>query len=667
MSATPWRPADERELARLVRGSGQAAAAGRLWGRYRAAVAHLAGPAGRRAPTVGLATVLAAFGRLYRPAGFAPGRLWPTLAWGIPRAVRAEGRWVALAAGLYVAAALLAGLITAYSPAWARWLLPAGLGQPGTHAGLAPAAALVPLLFLHNVSASAAAYAGGILAGAGTVVALLANGGLLGALAGWAAAHGQGVEFWSLIAPHGVLELPATFCAGGGGLAMGGAWLTPGERGRVAALLAAFRRTTPLFGACVAWLGGAALLEGLFTPQPIPAWWKLTAAAVLLLAFCAYLSLAGRGPAPTAPAPAPVPTDPPPIRLYPLLAPAAPSAGARAGRHPADRAVAFRLPEGLLIRLQPADVPTRALALLLDTGILAAAAACGFVGAAAAHLRVSQGWSLAYAAFFSLLFLGLYGFLFEWLGGGATPGKRALGLGVLRDDGRPAGVVPVLVRNLLRVVDFLPGLYFLGVASALASGGSRRVGDWAAGTVVVHLPAPARARRPDRHPPVPLPRPRTCGPLATPEALRRLPPRLRRQIARRWQRLPADGRLLQRAGVAGPEGLEHLAAALDRAGLLRGLRFGAAAPRDRTGDLEPRTPGRGVGDRLPDDLAAAVLAYWSRLPAIEGPHRARIAQRLAARLAEALGAPGLDRPDPDALVEHVAHLLQGGGAVPAVD
>lgn len=68
---------------------------------------------------------------------------------------------------------------------------------------------------------------------------------------------------------------------------------------------------------------------------------------------------------------------------------------------------------------------------------------------------------------------------------GQTLGKRLLGLRVLRADGTPAGPVPIAIRTLLRIVDFLPFFYLVGFVSVLATGSKeQRLGDLAAGTVV---------------------------------------------------------------------------------------------------------------------------------------------------------------------------------------
>jgi uncharacterized RDD family membrane protein YckC len=80
----------------------------------------------------------------------------------------------------------------------------------------------------------------------------------------------------------------------------------------------------------------------------------------------------------------------------------------------------------------------------------------------------------------------LYPVFFEVLGGGRTLGKRWLNLRVLMLDGRPIGWGPSLIRNLLRVVDGLPGAYTVGLVSILLTRDFQRVGDIVAGTLVVH-------------------------------------------------------------------------------------------------------------------------------------------------------------------------------------
>ena len=83
-----------------------------------------------------------------------------------------------------------------------------------------------------------------------------------------------------------------------------------------------------------------------------------------------------------------------------------------------------------------------------------------------------------------------YFILLEWLWNGQTIGKRAYGLRVINEDGSPAGFVAVFVRNLVRMVDFLPSFYGLGLLSIVFTARSQRLGDLAAGTFVVRAPKP---------------------------------------------------------------------------------------------------------------------------------------------------------------------------------
>jgi uncharacterized RDD family membrane protein YckC len=83
-----------------------------------------------------------------------------------------------------------------------------------------------------------------------------------------------------------------------------------------------------------------------------------------------------------------------------------------------------------------------------------------------------------------------YFILLEWLWQGQTVGKRLYGLRVIRDDGAPAGFLAVLIRNLLRPVDFLPAFYGLGLLTIIVTSRSQRFGDIAAGTYVVRAPRP---------------------------------------------------------------------------------------------------------------------------------------------------------------------------------
>ena len=138
-------------------------------------------------------------------------------------------------------------------------------------------------------------------------------------------------------------------------------------------------------------------------------------------------------------------------------------------------------PEGVEIGLRVAGPVPRLLAAAVD---LAIRMGVYFVLIFPASLLGDGGVGLLLVAMF--LMEWFYPVLFEVRRGGATPGKRRLGLLVLHRDGTPVGWMASIVRNLVRFADFLPAAYGFGIASMLIDRDFRRLGDLAAGTVVVH-------------------------------------------------------------------------------------------------------------------------------------------------------------------------------------
>src|SRR5918911_227838 len=79
---------------------------------------------------------------------------------------------------------------------------------------------------------------------------------------------------------------------------------------------------------------------------------------------------------------------------------------------------------------------------------------------------------------------GYYVF-FEIVWNGQTPGKRLVGVRVIRENGYPIRPIDAVIRNLVRIVDWLPGMYGIGVLTMLLNQRSKRLGDFASGTIVV--------------------------------------------------------------------------------------------------------------------------------------------------------------------------------------
>jgi uncharacterized RDD family membrane protein YckC len=159
----------------------------------------------------------------------------------------------------------------------------------------------------------------------------------------------------------------------------------------------------------------------------------------------------------------------------------------------AEPTLSVETPERVQLSLDVAGLGTRALAYLVDFLILF----LFWATVAFAHSLVSTGFlsldqlqslqALVQALLVFAVFLVQWGYWvgFETLWAGRTPGKRALHIRVVKLDGSPVEFGDVALRNLGRVVDFLPLFYAVGLVAMTISPRSRRLGDLLAGTVVV--------------------------------------------------------------------------------------------------------------------------------------------------------------------------------------
>jgi uncharacterized RDD family membrane protein YckC len=153
-----------------------------------------------------------------------------------------------------------------------------------------------------------------------------------------------------------------------------------------------------------------------------------------------------------------------------------------------DSVVAAETPEGIMLELRPAGLSARFCAYVIDGLIqIAVLYAAGFVAGLFGGLGL---------AFWLILLFTIYWFypvIFELTRSGATPGKKAMDLKVVMDNGLPITPAASITRNLLRVVDTfpVPFTYGLGIVCMLLRTDGKRVGDLAAATLVVHQPRPA--------------------------------------------------------------------------------------------------------------------------------------------------------------------------------
>lgn len=146
-----------------------------------------------------------------------------------------------------------------------------------------------------------------------------------------------------------------------------------------------------------------------------------------------------------------------------------------------DTRFTIETPEGADLPLEPAGVPVRVLAYLIDWLVRLA---IGVAFSTVFGLMGVFGGGIFLIVFFLLEWF--YPVFFEVYRDGKTPGKKKMGLRVVHDDSTPVGFPSSLIRNLLRFVDFLPLFYVSGVIATLFNKRFQRLGDLAAGTMVVY-------------------------------------------------------------------------------------------------------------------------------------------------------------------------------------
>lgn len=145
-----------------------------------------------------------------------------------------------------------------------------------------------------------------------------------------------------------------------------------------------------------------------------------------------------------------------------------------------DTRSAYETPEGINLELRIAGPVVRACAWVIDMAIRAA-------------IYIGLGITLEFAGDFGSGVFFITVFLLEWfypvffeVRSGSSPGKNAMGLRVIHDNGTPISFSSSLIRNLLRTADFLPFFYGFGLAAMMSNKRFQRLGDMAAGTLVVY-------------------------------------------------------------------------------------------------------------------------------------------------------------------------------------
>jgi uncharacterized membrane protein SpoIIM required for sporulation len=220
-----------------------------------------------------------------------------------PAAFRKNLNYVAFAAALFAAGAAVGFLVSLADPSFQRFFLGPAMSntidhrEMWTHSIVAVKPLAASGILTNNLTVAFATFAFGITAGIGTIYLLLTNGLLMGVISAACWHAGMSLQLWEFVAPHGVLELPAIFIAGGAGFMIARGLLFPGSLPRRDALVFYGGQGVKLVLGIIPVLVVAGTVEGFISPSPFPAAVKFAVSGILAILFIVYLSLAGQSEA----------------------------------------------------------------------------------------------------------------------------------------------------------------------------------------------------------------------------------------------------------------------------------------------------------------------------------------------------------------------------------
>ncbi len=279
--------ADLKSLGPLYRRTASDLAYARLRGADAALLLYLNGLVAR------------AHGTLYADNNPGWARLWEFLMTGFPRLLRRKRLYVLSAALMVLLGACVAAVMVAVEPGNLRLVVPAQFADndsyyaerernPQYNAPDEAKPMFAAGLMANNIRVAILAFAVGTLGGFPTLFLLFYNGMPLGGLAMQQHLAGRDVLFWSLILPHGVIELTAIIIGGAAGMVIGHALVAPGERTRKEALAMAGKEAVRLLLGTVPLFIAAGLIEAFITPSALTKELKLVFAALTGIFLIAY-------------------------------------------------------------------------------------------------------------------------------------------------------------------------------------------------------------------------------------------------------------------------------------------------------------------------------------------------------------------------------------------
>ena len=220
-----------------------------------------------------------------------------------PQVVRRNLRFVQMALAIFAVSALVGAALTFQDPDFKLSILGPEMVQTiekremWTHSivGIKPLASSA--IMTNNMSVGFMTFALGITAGLGTIYMLLFNGLLIGVIGMACHLSGMSLKLWEFVAPHGVLELPAIFLAGGAGLRIASGLLFPGYLPRRESLVRAGSEAVQLLLGTIPILIIAGTIEAFVSPTGLATTLKFAMAAALFVLLLGYLFGAGRSSA----------------------------------------------------------------------------------------------------------------------------------------------------------------------------------------------------------------------------------------------------------------------------------------------------------------------------------------------------------------------------------
>jgi uncharacterized membrane protein SpoIIM required for sporulation len=208
--------------------------------------------------------------------------------------------WIAGVAAGCILISLGIGVWIAHDPKVAQSLVPASRvrmlcdSEFSNYYRSHPAGSFAAQVWTNNALVAAAAISFGAALGIPTAYVLVSNAVNVGVDGGYLATCGKSGEFWTLILPHGMLELTAVFIAGATGLRMGWKIIDPGPRRRSEALAQEGRAAAAIAVGLVLVLAVSGIIEAFVTPSGLPPWARLTIGALAEIGMLTVIVRLGR-------------------------------------------------------------------------------------------------------------------------------------------------------------------------------------------------------------------------------------------------------------------------------------------------------------------------------------------------------------------------------------